>query len=126
MGGTPEPTKISAPPVARGPQSADQAAPDRGSAQPSGESCSTSPLQRTLHNHSWTGELFDGRGLSLIVRNRGGQNLGNPEVQNFYESIGADHHVLGLYVRVNDFGLVCCLERRSDLNGGVQHFGDRH
>src|SRR5882724_1772204 len=48
--------------------------------------------------------------------------FGKTEVQDFYDTIPADHDVLWLHVAMDDARFVCRRQRVCDLNANLEHF----
>src|SRR5258705_7673292 len=47
--------------------------------------------------------------------------FGKPEIQDFYDTVLADHDILRLHVTMDDASLVCRRQRLCDLNADVEH-----
>ena len=64
------------------------------------------------------------RRSSLEAAERRAHQLGEPEVQDLHVAVGADHHVLGLEVAMDDAGVVRGRDRLRDLDGDVERLVD--
>ena len=74
------------------------------------------------HDHT---RLRTQHGRRLRLAARGGEQLGQAEVQYLYDAILAQHDVLRLDVTMDDSGLMRCGQRRRDLRGNTEQFTDR-
>ncbi len=64
-------------------------------------------------------------GRSPGLETRRSQRFGQAEVEDFYRAVGANFHIRGLQVAMNDALLVRRLERFRDLAGDGEGVGER-